>query len=338
MLGFAAAAIGLLAALIALYVTSRQRRPPSLPEIEDETEVPERTIWEERPAIPAVYRTIRPPVIAIANMKGGVGKTTVSANLAAHFAGLGKKVLLVDFDYQGSLTQTVLGQQGETHFKMIAHHLLEGTRTADAVLAMAPARRLSQGQRDLVRLYTTGYAFATVENRLMADWLKGERAETRYDLVKYLSSAEFKEAYDLAIIDCPPRITTATLNALTSASHLLVPSQPDGMSLPAAEYLSRQLARMKADLFPGLKFMGLLPSLTLQSTGLTQKEMEALKESSIKLREIWQLKAEPVLYEGFVPRTGPIRDAAGRGIAYLRDPKARAIFDRLGSLVEQRLQ
>lgn len=338
--GLITAALTLTAAIIGLVLLRLgRRRPPSAKALEEEDpEIPELTIWEERPAIPAIYRSNRPPVLAVVNMKGGVGKTTITANLAAHFASQGKKVLLIDFDYQGSLTQMVLGQRGETHFRMTAHHLLEGSKTASDILKLEPARRLADRQQDLVRLYPASYAFATIENRLMANWLTGERAEIRYELVRYLSEEAIRSQYDIALIDCPPRITTATINALTSASHVLIPSQPDGLSLPAAEFLSRQLVRMKGSVFPNLKLLGLVPSLTLQAPALTTKENEVLREFSAKLKDIWKTDGEPVLYEGFVPRTGPIRDAAGRGIAYLRNAPARAIFQRLAGEVEKRLK
>lgn len=271
-------------------------------------------------------------------MKGGVGKTTISANLAAYFAAKGKRTILIDFDYQGSLSQTILGHLGETSFQMSAHHLLDGKRPPADLLLLEPRRRLRDNQRDLVRFYSATYPFATIENRLMAEWLQDDRDDVRYELAKVLSDPSVVGEFDIAIVDCPPRITTATINALTAASHVLIPSQPDGLSMPAAIYFSAQLMRMRELVFPNLKLLGLVPSLTQQSTSLKESELELLRDASEELRKIWRLDGvDPVLYDSYIPRTGPIRDAAGTGIAYLRNAPAKAIFERLGRNIEERL-
>ena len=350
-LGFATAVIGLAAAIIGLWavVASLRRSERPVPVITAPTDEEtltfiERTIWERRPPKrPAIYESSRPPIICVANMKGGVGKTTITANLAAHFCATAAlpRVMLIDFDYQGSLSQCILGQAGVADVSMSSHHLLLGRKQPEDVLNFAPPMRFRPQDGGHMRLFRATYPFSTIENELFVEWLTSEDREVRYGALRYLDSAEFKAAVDVAIIDCPPRITTATINGLTAATRLLVPTQPDGLSIPGVEYFSRQLMRMRAEAFPNLKLLGVVPSITLQSTGLAAAEREELDELEAKLAEIWprdgRMGESSVLADAFVPRSKRIRDAAGKGIAYFRDAQARTIFARLGEAVLQRL-
>ncbi len=348
LIGLLTAILGLLAAVITLWVVAGSKKKDfariTAPEDQETRNLIERTIWERKaPKRPAIYESSRPPVLAVGAMKGGTGKTTITANVGAFLSSSphNKKVLLIDFDYQGSLSQTVLGQAGIAEVSMSAHHLLLGRKATEDALNFAPPMRFRDRDAGQTRLFRATYPFSTVENELFVEWLTLPDREVRYNLLRYLDSADFKSAYEIAIIDCPPRITTATINALSAASHLLIPTQPDGLSIPGAEYFSRQLMRMREEAFPGLKLLGVVPSITLAATGLKRVEEDELAELEAKLREIWPTAArssgEIVMKGAFVPRSQSIRDAAGKGIAYLRNPTAKQIFARLGAEVLQRL-
>ncbi len=342
------AILGLIAAIITLWAVANSKKNDVVtitpPEDQETRNLIERTIWERKaPKRPAIYESSRPPILVVANMKGGVGKTTITANLGAFLSSApqNKKVLLIDFDYQGSLSQSVLGQAGITDVSMSAHHLLLGTKPTEDALNFAPPMRFRDRDSGQMRLFRATYPFSTVENEIFVRWLTVPDHEVRYNLLRYLDSNDFKSAYEIAVVDCPPRITTATINALSAASHLLIPTQADGLSIPGAEYFSRQLMRMREEAFPSLKLLGVVPSITLAATGLKQVEEEELSELDAKLREVWPTVArspgEIVMRGAFVPRSQSIRDAAGKGIAYLRDARAKQIFARLGAEVLQRL-
>jgi chromosome partitioning protein len=207
----------------------------------------------------------RVPIIAVANLKGGVGKTTLTANLGAILARQNHRVLLVDLDYQGSLTSLCLPageiQEIRRNGRFVDRLFSELPATPEAVAACSyPVAQLSGA-----RLLAADEPLADVETRVMAQWLlQPEGGDVRYLLRSALHSRSLAEEYDYVLIDCPPRMTTACINAFTAADFLLIPVLLDRTS---AEAVPRQLAslrQLKRVICPDLKLLGIIANRTQQ--------------------------------------------------------------------------
>lgn len=202
-------------------------------------------------------------VLVVANAKGGVGKTTTVANIGAYLAEtLPKPVLLIDFDYQGTLSSmTVAGPHWvpPKGSDSRATALLSGDLKEQEVASTAQS---AAGQPNL-RIVTAFYDLAQAENRVMIEWLIGDRQDdVRFRLAPLLHSQAVRDAFSLVIIDCPPRITTATVQALAAGTHLLIPTVLDDPSTEAVVTFVREVERFKkANICPYIKYIGVAGSM-----------------------------------------------------------------------------
>ncbi|MEP1142489.1 MAG: AAA family ATPase [Henriciella sp.] len=188
-------------------------------------------------------------VITVMNLKGGVGKTTLAANLAAHFdTEMGKRVLIIDLDFQGSATTTLLATSalGSLPDVKVDHLFEQGARQVspnDVQLQLAG----SPLQKTF--LVPCGYSFTGLENRMMVQWLlKESEADPRYILAEYLYREDIRNKFDVVIIDAPPRLSLGAVNALTASQSLIIPTIPDRMSVEAVRNFVMQANSIKPSL------------------------------------------------------------------------------------------
>lgn len=275
------------------------------------------------------------PIITICNFKGGVGKTTLSANLAAYFQQT-RRVLLIDFDYQGSLTDKLLASASLPNLEASAFRLIKDADSAESVFV----RRVSlHPSLSNTHLYPCFYGFHKEENKILTKWLTDDkRHEIRFNLHKYLHSQEFQSAYDLVIIDAPPRLTTATINAICASTHLLVPTVLDNMSTQAALNTLGAFYEVRRAFLPTLSVLGVVPTFVAQSTRLNEREAEALVEFEQRMGEYWRSPPLPEIFsDTWICRREAIAKVAGQGLAYQSDPSTKAMFDALGEKIGRRI-
>ena len=199
-------------------------------------------------------------IYAIANQKGGVGKTTTAVNLGACLAATGQRVLLVDVDPQANAT-SCLGVDRRELTHSIYDVLLDGATTEQARLPTQHA------QLDLIPA-TTNLAGAEVE-------LVGLLAR-EYRLQKALAS--MRDQYDYLLLDCPPSLGLLTINALTAAQDgVLIPVQCEYLALEGLGHLLKTIYMVRDNLNPQLSIVGVILTMYDSRTNLSKQVVDEVR-------------------------------------------------------------
>lgn len=198
-------------------------------------------------------------VIAIANQKGGVGKTTTAVNLATSLAWTGRRILLVDSDPQGNST-TALGFEKEEMVPNLYHALI-GERAVHEVIreTEVPHLHLVPANIDLI-----GAEVELLEEKGRERKLKG--------MLKGV-----KERYDYILLDCPPSLGILTLNALTAAHSVIIPLQCEYYAMEGLTQLLRTIRTVKERFNPLLRIEGILLTMYDGRNNLARQVMQEVK-------------------------------------------------------------
>ena len=248
-------------------------------------------------------------IVAIANQKGGVGKTTTAVNLSACLAEQGKRVLLVDVDPQGNSTSGLgIKKEGEEKsiYDVLINEVPVDEATRDTLI-------------DTLKLVPAHISLAGAEVELV-------NMLAREQILKRALHAT-KQTYDYVFMDCPPSLGLLTLNALTAADTLLVPIQCEFYALEGLSLLMNTVKLVRKSLNPELDVEGVVLTMFDSRTNLSMQVVEEVKK-------FFKNK----VYDTIIPRSVRLGEAPSFGLPISRYAPASAGATAYAALAAEMIQ
>lgn len=271
----------------------------------------------------------RTPIVAVANLKGGVGKSTLTANLGATLwsqADRPRRVLLVDLDYQGSLTKLCLRpedlQEVELQGRYVQRLFLDDH--------LGPAFAL-KWRTPIPKSKNSGFILpaneklADAEERVKSEAvLNRRRDDARQILRQALHNEVVDHNYDMVLLDCPPRLTTACINALACCDLVLIPVLLDEMSAESPPRLLTLLSEMRGTVFPEFPRVAVLANKRSGGARMLLREAEVWQALKGKCPASW---TRPIHY--FETMIRSFTEAARQRVFPALHPECRPAFEEV---------
>ena len=233
-------------------------------------------------------------IIAVANQKGGVGKTTTAINLSSCLSALGKRVLAIDMDPQGNMTSG-LGVDKDNVEKTV-YDLIIGRATVEECLCKEIFENLD--------LLPTNIDLSAAEIELIG-------VENKEFIIRD-EVAKIRGNYDFVIVDCPPSLSMLTINAMTTADTVLVPIQCEYYALEGLSQLMHTIDLVKERLNPDLEMEGVVFTMYNARTNLSLQVVENVKDN-----------LDQTIYKTIIPRNIRLAEAPSHGLPInIYDPKS----------------
>ena len=251
-------------------------------------------------------------IIAIANQKGGVGKTTTTFNLGAALASQGKRVLLIDADPQGNLT-TYMGWT-EDELSVTLNDLLINTLNDRKNYFDSCIKHHSEN----LDLIPSDIQLSSIEMTLVGAM---SREYTMRNSIK-----ELKEKYDYILIDTQPALGMLTINALASADKVIIPLQPQYLAAKGMTQLLSTIIKIRQQINPNIKIDGIVLTIVDKRTNLTKDIYNQLQEnygSAIKI------------YDTQVPRAIKVAESTAHGKSIFTYDKNSKVAEAYSSLAKE---
>ena len=234
-------------------------------------------------------------IIAIANQKGGVGKTTTAINLTSCIASLGKRVLAIDSDPQGNMTSGLGVNKDETDYSI--YDLLIGEAGIEDCIEQNVLQNIDVLPSN-IDLSAAEIELINVENK---EYLLRDNVN------------QVRDQYDYIIIDCPPALGTLTINAMTTADSVIVPIQCEYYALEGLSQLIYTIDLVRERLNENLKIEGILFTMFDSRTNLSNQVLENVKAN-----------LDQNIYETVIPRNIRLAEAPSYGMPInVYDPKSK---------------
>ncbi|MEI8072717.1 MAG: AAA family ATPase [Candidatus Saccharibacteria bacterium] len=252
-------------------------------------------------------------IIAVANQKGGVGKTTTAINIAAYLSKMGKHVLLIDLDPQGNSTSG-LGIDKDS-LKYTTYDVLMGSVVIEQAIIKSDYANLD--------ILPTSPVLAAAEVEL------AHRPKREFVLKSSLLSAALGK-YDYIFIDCPPSLGLLTINGLVGSGMLLIPAQAEYYALEGLGQLLNTVKRVRAALNPHLKLLGVVVTMFDSRTSLSGAVIKELEKHFGDL-----------VFDTTIPRNIRLAEAPSHGkpiFAYDRFCRGAFAYKKLTREVSSRVE